>query len=525
MKRREVIVGAVAAAVAAPRITRAQSRSVLRFIPQADLAVLDPIQVTAQVTRNHAMLVFDTLYGVDENWQTQPQMVAGHTVENDGRLWRLTLRDGLKFHDGEPVLARDVAASLTRWGKRDTFGAAVMAATDEIAASTDKVIEFRLKKPFTLLPGALAKIGPNIAVVMPERLAQTDPYKQVTEMVGSGPYRFIAAERVAGSLAVYERFADYVPRPGGTPSLMAGPKIAKFDRVEWHTIPDPATAAAAVQAGEMDWWEQPSPDYWAVLRRDTRLIVDVLDPGGIVCMARFNFLNAPYDKASVRRAALAAINQAEVMTAVAGTDHAMWRDGVGFFLPGTPMASNAGLDAVTAHDPQKARTLLKESGYAGEKLVFLIPTDYASLNAQGLVVVDQWSKAGFNIEAQMMDFGTMVQRLQNKQPVDKGGWNAFSNATTGVNTVNPIVNSLLRGDGASAPLGWPDVPEMQRLRAAWLDAPSLAAQQEVCRQIQLLAFDQVFYVPTGIYYQPTVYQKTLTGVLKGFPVFYNVRRI
>ena len=524
MKRRHFMAGATAT-LAAHRVGRAQNRSVLKFIPQADLAVLDPIQVTAQVTRNHAMLVFDTLYGVDEKWQTQPQMVEGHTVENDGRLWRLTLRDGLKFHDGTPVLARDVAASLQRWGKRDTFGSAVMAATDEVAAPSDKVVELRLKKPFALLPDALAKIGPNIAIVMPERLAQTDPFKQVTEMVGSGPYRFVANERVAGSLAVYERFAGYVPRPSGTPSLMAGPKVAKFDRVEWHTIPDPATAAAAVQAGEMDWWEQPSPDYWAVLKKNARLVVEVLDPGGIVCMARFNFMNAPYDKAAVRRAALAATNQAEVMTAVAGADPSMWRDGVGFFLPGTPMASEAGLEAVMGHDPAKAKQLLKESGYAGEKLVFLIPTDYASLNAQGLVIVDQWSKAGFNVEPQMMDFGTMVQRLQNKQPIDKGGWNAFSNATTGVNTVNPIVNSLLRGDGGSAPLGWPDVPQMQRLRAAWLDAPDLASQQKICEQIQALALQEVFYVPSGIYYQPTVYQNTLTGVLKGFPVFYNVRRI
>jgi len=155
MKRRHFIAGATAT-LAAHRVGRAQNRSVLKFIPQADLAVLDPIQVTAQVTRNHAMLVFDTLYGVDEKWQTQPQMVEGHTVENDGRLWRLTLRDGLKFHDGTPVLARDVAASLQRWGKRDTFGSAVMAATDEVAAPSDKVVELRLKKPFALLPDALA---------------------------------------------------------------------------------------------------------------------------------------------------------------------------------------------------------------------------------------------------------------------------------------------------------------------------------------------------------------------------------
>ncbi len=526
MKRRDLLKAAVAASLARPALAATDAARVLKFVPQADLALLDPIQTTAFVTRNHALLVFDTLYGVDENWKPQPQMVEGHVVENGGKTWKLTLRDGLKFHDGTPVLARDVVASLQRWGKRDSFGLAAMAATDEISAPSDKMVEWRLKKPFPLLPDALGKTGANIAAIMPERLARTDGFTQVTEMVGSGPYRFVAGERVPGSRAVYEKFAGYVPRPSGNASLMAGPKLANFDRVEWLTIPDSATAAAALQSGEVDWWEQPTTDFWPKLQANRNLVVEVTDKTGGYGIVRFNFVNAPYDSAAVRRAALSAISQADVMQAIAGTDPAMWRDKVGFFLPGTPMASDAGMEAITRPvDIERSKKLLKESGYAGEKLVFLVATDLPSLNAQGQVVADAWQKIGLNVDYQALDWGTVIQRLPSQQPIDKGGWNAFSNSTAGVNTFNPAAHNYIRGSGKSATFGWADIPKLEELRNAWFDAPDVAAQQDICRQMQLVSFETVPYIPTGVFFQPTAYRRSLADVPRGFPQFYAVRRV
>jgi peptide/nickel transport system substrate-binding protein len=252
MRRREFLAGS-AATLALPAVARAQGSRVLKFIPQSDLTVLDPVWTTAYVTRNHAFMVFDTLYGQDSSYRVSPQMVAGHVVENDSRRWKLTLRDGLKWHDGDRVLARDCVASVQRWGKRDAFGQALLAATDELSAPDDRTIEFRLKKPFPLLPDALGKSPSLMCAMMPERLARTDAFTQVTELVGSGPYRFVASERVPGARAVYERFPDYVPRAEGTPDWTAGPKVVNFDRVEWTTIPDASTAASALRNGEQDW--------------------------------------------------------------------------------------------------------------------------------------------------------------------------------------------------------------------------------------------------------------------------------
>ena len=383
-RRAVLAAGAVALAAPLARPAIAQPARVLRFIPEGDVAVLDPIWTTATVTRNHGYLVFDTLYGQDAQFRIQPQMVAGHTTEQDGRLWRLTLREGLRFHDGEPVRAQDVVPSIRRFAARDAFGRALMEATDELSAADDRTVQFRLKKPFPLLPAALGKTGTSMPCIMPERLARTDANTQVTEMVGSGPYRFRTNERVPGSLVAYERFDGYVPRPDGPATFTAGPKRAWFDRVEWRVIPDAATAANALANGEVDWWQNPTPDLQALLRKRPEIRTEVLDPGGGLGCLRFNQLFPPFDNPAIRRALLMAVDQAEVMTAVAGDETTLRRDHVGVFSPDTPMATTAGTGALVGkRDFAAVKRALTAAGYKGEKIVMLDPTDYPSTHRHG----------------------------------------------------------------------------------------------------------------------------------------------
>jgi peptide/nickel transport system substrate-binding protein len=156
MRRRELLkaAGASLAAITAPRIGRAERPNKLVFVPTSDLGVLDPVVTGIRSTRNHAYLVFDTLYGIDTSWTAQPQMVEGHQVDEDGLLWTLTLREGLRFHDKEPVLARDVVASIRRFAARISFANALMAATEELSAPDNRTVRFRLKRPFPHLPEA-----------------------------------------------------------------------------------------------------------------------------------------------------------------------------------------------------------------------------------------------------------------------------------------------------------------------------------------------------------------------------------
>jgi peptide/nickel transport system substrate-binding protein len=526
IQRRSLLAGAAAAGglLAMPSIGRAQGKSVLKFVPQSDVTILDPIWTTAYVTRNHGFLVFDQLYGIDAAYKAQPQMVEGHTVDADGKLWKLTLRDGLMFHDGSKVLARDCVASIARWGKRDPFGQTLMLMTDELSAPDDKTIQFRLKAPFPLLPDALGKPGSNFCAIMPERLARTDAFTQVTEMVGSGPFRFKADERVVGSQVIYEKFAGYKPRDSGKAEWTSGPKIAHFDRVEWHVIPDQATAAAALQTGEVDWWENPTSDMLPLLR-GAKLTVTILEPTGQMACMRLNELNPPFDNPAIRRALLKAVSQRDYMDAVAGTDPTMSHIPAGIFCPGTPMASDAGLDVFTSpRDYDAVKKEIAAAGYKGEKVVLLAPTDFPILKAMADVGADVMQKAGLNVDYQAMDWGTVVQRRAKKDPTDKGGWSVFHTFWQGLDQSNPVGHVFLRGNGEAGMMGWPSSPKIEQLRQQWIAAPDLAAQQDIARQLQLQALTDVPYVPLGQNFYDTAYRPDITGMPTGFVMFWGVHR-
>lgn len=524
MRRRRFLL-ATTAALAAPAIGRGAAASVLKFVPQADLAVLDPVWTTTYQTRDHGFLVFDTLFGLDSRFRAQPQMAEGAATEDGGKTWKITLRPDLWFHDGTKVLARDCAASIRRWGARDGFGQALLAAADEIGAPDDTTILFHLKRPFPLLPDALGKTPPSICPIMPERLAATDPYKQVTEMIGSGPYRYKPDERVPGSLVVYERNQRYVPRPSGTPNGTAGPKIAHLERIEWHIIPDPATIAGALQTGEIDWWLVPQADLLALLRPQGSLRVENIVPTGFIATMRFNHLHPPFDNPAIRRALLGAVQQPEYMMGMVGTDRSLWHVPCGIFTPDTPLASDAGMAVLTGkRDLAKVKGDLEAAGYRGEKIVLLTPTDIASARALADITADTLHQLGMNVDAQAMDWATLVQRRAKTDPVEQGGWSMFHTSWSGLDQINPAGHIFLRGNGKAAAPGWPTSPRIEELRDAWFRAPDLATQQSLARAIQLQALQDVPYIPLGQYFQPTAYQANLTGVLPGNPVFWNIRR-
>jgi peptide/nickel transport system substrate-binding protein len=524
MDRRTFLAG-TAAVIAAPSIAGAQSSRVLKFVPEADVVVYDPVMSPSWQTRDHAFLVYDTLFGVDDNFKAHPQMIEGVAVEDNGLTWKLTLRDGMKFHDGEKVLAKDAVASVKRWGARDAFGQALMAATNELTATDDRTMQFRLKHPFPLLPEALAKPNASRCPIMPERLASTDPNRAVTDTTGSGPFKYVANERVAGSRIVYERFADYVPRKDGVLQFTSGPKVANLDRVEWQIINDQATAAAALERGEIDWLQTPMTDLIPRLRNNKDLVIKTITPLGLIAYLRFNHLHPPFDNPAIRRAVIGGITQSDYMIALNGPDKTLWRDNVGFFAPGTPLASTAGMDKLMAkRDYAKVKKDLEAAGYKGEKVALMVAVNISYLKIMGDVTADVFKKIGLNVDYQAVDWSTVSQRRAKMEPPEQGGWNAFAIYDNGSSQVNPASHSWLRGNGKSASFGWPSSPKIEELRAAWFVAKDLDEQKKITTQIQQQAFEDVPYIPLGQSIPFTGFRKNITGVLEGQPVFWNIKK-
>jgi peptide/nickel transport system substrate-binding protein len=511
--------------LARPSLAQPAANRVLRYVPQSDLTVIDPVLTTAYITRTHGLMIYDQLYGLDAQLRPQPQMVEGHTVEQDGKLWTFTLRPGLVFHDGEPVRGRDCIASIKRWAQRDSLGQALMARTAELAAPTDRTFTIRLNRPYGAMLDTLAKVGPPALLIMPERLAATDSSKAITEVIGSGPFRWKGDERVVGDRVVYEKFAGYKPREGGAAEWAAGPKVVHVDRVEWRVMPDPGTAASALQNNEVDWWENPTNDLLPLLARNRDIVTELAGPLGTLGTGIFNHLHPPFDKPAVRRVVLEAMSQEDFMIAAAGTDPSLWKAGIGVFTPGTPMANDAAMGAITGkRDLEASKRALIAAGYKGERIVLMAPSDQPVLAALGEVCNDLLKRLGMDVDFVVSDWGTLVQRRASKAAPDKGGWNMFNTTWAGLDMVNPVVTQVLRTSGDKGFFGWPNIPEIEALREAWLDAPDLPAQQRIAAELQTVAMREVPFLPTGQYFYKTAYRSSLKDVPKGLFVFWNARK-
>jgi peptide/nickel transport system substrate-binding protein len=528
MKRRQFLQGTAAAALFAPALGRealAQSASatVLRMAPQANLTSLDPIWTTATVTGNHGYYVFDTLYGGDLNLKPQPQMAEGHEISADGKVWKIRLREGLAFHDGQPVRPADCIQSLKRWTQRDPYGQLLARAVEAWAAPDERTIEIKLTRPFPMMLDCLAKAD-NPPFIMPERLAQTDATKQVTEMIGSGPYKFIPGEYVSGSRVAYEKNEAYKPR-SEPPSRNAGGKVANFKRVEWLILPDPATAAAALTKGEIDWWERPLADLQPLLAKSPDITREVIDKNGRGAIMRLNHLQPPFNNPKVRAAVRLAVNQEDYMRASQGDDTSTWQVCRNLWWRGTPYYTGE-LEELMPQSLDKAKAALKESGYKGEKIVIINPTDFPDIGPLGDVTYELLKSLGMNVEMAASDWGTVIQRRNSREPVEKGGWSIFHTTGAAVGWGNPALSNLVRGPGEKGWFGWWTNPKAEELAEEWLYAPDEAKQKQAAVTLGRLALEECATIPLGQFVIKTAYRKSLTGMLPGSaPYPWGLKRV
>jgi len=513
---------AASGSLAAPAI--AQGAKSLKFVPQANLANFDPIWGTQYVVRNASAMVWDMLYGVDSTLTPKRQMAESEEVSADGLTWTIKLRPGLKFHDGTPVLAKDCVASLERWSARDPMGLMVKALQKEITAVDDRTFKWVLSKPYPKLLFALGKNNTPCAFIMPERIAKTDPFKQIEEYVGSGPMKFVRSEWVPGAKAVFEKFADYQPRSEPA-SWLSGGKRMLVDRVEWVIMPDPATASAALQSGEIDWWETPIADLIPVLKRNRNIKVDIADPLGNIGSFRLNHMHPPFNNLKARQAVQIALNQEDYMRAVTGGDVALWKASPSFITPGTPLYSDAGGDPLKKRSLEAAKKLLAESGYNGLPVTCLVAQDQPPLKAMGEVTADLLKKIGFTVDFVATDWGTVGQRRASKNEPGKGGWGMFHTWHAGADCVNPASYTAIRANGDKAWFGWPVNEAVEKEVAAWFDAKNLDEEKAIMARLNKAAMDYVVYVPTGHWVGYQAWRSNVEGVVNGpLPWFWGVKK-
>jgi peptide/nickel transport system substrate-binding protein len=515
-----VLVAGLACLAGLPADTRADGGTV-KFVPHAGLRVLDPVWATAYITRNHGYMIYDQLFAMDANLRPQPQMVDKWSVSADALTYSFTLRAGLKWHDGAPVTARDCVASIKRWAARDPLGGKLMGFTQSLDARNNSTFVLKLKEPFGLVLDALAKMSGNPLFMMPERVAMTDPQKQIEDYTGSGPFKFVKEEFKPGEHVVYEKFKEYLPRAEPVSGL-AGGKRVYVDRVEWVTLSDQNTAISALNAGEVDIHEAPPVDLLPIIKSNPKIQVTNFDPLGYQGAIRFNHLTPPFNNPKMRQAVLYMINQEDVMRLVVG-DPSYMKACASIFMCGTPYATTAGAEGIH-QDFAKAKQLLQEAGYKGEKVVLIDPTDLFVLHAMVGGVGPMLRQGGLNVEVQAMDWGTALTRRVKKEPASEGGWNLFVTAWSAVDLVSPLTNGNLNALCEQGNYGWYCDPKLTELQDRWSRATDPARSKVLAAEIQKEAYASGAYVPLGQYQQPGAF-RGFTGIVQApIPVFWNIRR-
>jgi peptide/nickel transport system substrate-binding protein len=501
----------------------ASADSVLRAVMHSDLKIIDPIWTTALISAHHGYLIYDTLFSLDENLQVKPQMVDKWELSSDKLVYTFTLRDGLEWHDGTPVTGADCIASIKRWGARDSTGQMLMSFIADLAAPDDKTIRMTLKEPFGLVIDMLGKTGGNVAFMMPKRVAETDPLKQITDTTGSGPFIFKKDEWKPGEKAVYVKNPKYKPRPE-PPSGLTGGKVAKVDRIEWIWISDTQTQVNALLKGEVDLIEAMPYDLLPLVENDKNVKVMTIDKAGRQYVMRFNTLLKPFDDARVRQAAVYALKQKPFLEANVG-DPRYFSECKSIVPCGLPLENSKGWEDRLNGDAAKAKALLKEAGYDGTPIVMLHQTDLVNHSNLATVAKPQLEAAGFKVDLQAMDWQTLVARRTKKEPADKGGWHLFFTSTGALSAPDPVANFWLLATCEKSMFGWPCDKDIETLRDAYAREPDAAKRRQIADQTQARLREYPTYVQLGQFTVPTAYRTNVIGLRQAPAItFWNVEK-
>ena len=516
--------GIAAASLCAMAFTTPTAAEItLRVAIHADLKNTDPIWTTALITENHGYAIYDTLFATDENFEIKPQMADGYVVSDDGLTYTISIRDGLVWHDGKPVTAADVVASIKRWGARDVMGQLLTQRIDSLEASNDKTVVLKLTSPWAMVITALGKMGANDPFIMPESAAQTDPHSQVQSKIGSGPFKFVEDEWVPGSKVVYVKNEDYVARSEPA-SMAAGGKKVHVDRLEWHYIPESQTQANALIAGEIDLIESAAADLVPMLQSTPGITVETTDKLGWQPWLVINHKHPPFNNVKARKALQLMVDQATYQLANSSIPNS-WRTCPALFICDTPHASDLGSELVMKQDLEAAKKLLQEAGYKGEKIVLLHPTDIPALHSASVVTASLLRQIGVNVDDQNMDWSTLTSRRAEKKSPEEGGWHLFHTAWPAGLLLNPLMHNGVSGACDDAWFGWPCDQQLQDLRKAFSDEPDAAKQKVIAQQMQARAMEVVTYVPLGQYFFYRAYRDNVKGIIPAvIAFFWNIEK-
>jgi peptide/nickel transport system substrate-binding protein len=516
LRIRQILLASVGLMAASAAMLPARAEKNVTAVLEAEVVTLDPHYTTAYISRTFDYLVFDTLFSVDSKFMVHPQMVDTYSVSDDKLVWTFTLRGGLKWHDGNPVTTADCIASLQRWEPRDGLGRLLATATASMEAVDAKTFTIHLKEPFPLMLETLGKPSSIVPFMIPERLARTPGSQKITEMDGSGPFIFRKDLWRPGDVMVLDRNPNYVPRPEPADFLSGGKKV-NIDRLTLKVIPDSATQVEALQSGEIDYLQYVPFDWLPRISSDHSLTL--MGFGGIQMFQgnyRVNAASGPFSDPAVRRVLWKLIDQNATQEAIGIPPGDYLPECHSFWMCNTPLSTTAGTEAAK-YSIDDARAALKQTSYHGEPVVVLTASDNGVITAASSVLVDNLQKAGFIVDDQVMDWGTVLARRAKKE-----GWSIFPVYSSGFDQGSPLTHFYVVNNCVDY-AGWSCDARVTKLLPELAKATTLEEKRKIAEAIQRVEYETVPSVMWGQFTEPAAYRTSLTGVIQSsIPIFWGL---
>jgi peptide/nickel transport system substrate-binding protein len=463
----------------------------------AEPATLDWASTTAIVTRAVAWNIFEQLFAYDKGYQVRPMLATDYKVSANKLTYTITLRQGVKFHDGSTMGPADVIASINRWGEVSRVGSNLVGRIATMTAQGGNAVVIKLKKPFTPLIASLAEVKQS-AVIMPAKIAKAAGKNKLTnaQLIGTGPYKFVSWS--PGQNVTLERFADYSSRTEDWGGL-TGAKHAYLDKLEYDFVKDSQVRVNGVQTGQYQFAVNVPQDLY-----DQVKTIDTVRPFIVKPYAwqqfEFNKGAAPFNDVRLRQAVQYAVNLQDLASAGVG-NKAFYQIDPSIFFPGTSLYSLKGTEAYNVHDPAKAKQLMSAAHYDGRPIRILTTKDYPEFYNGAVALASQLQAVGFKVDIQVYDWATVLQRRE-----DKTAYEIFT--TTNSPTFDPTSTDWLV---PQAYAGFYTSPKIDALLTQWYEAADDASKQKLLAEFNQTVYSEVPMIKGAVLSALYVGGKSLQG--------------
>lgn len=500
-----------AAVLAASLTTSVWAGGTLRYATIGEPPSLDQQVTTSDLATTIAHHIFEGLYTFNAANEPVPLLASGDTVSDDGKTITIKLRENVKFHNGQAMTSADVVASLKRWGEHGSRGGLLFANVASVEATGKYDVTLKLNAPFGPWKNLMGFINGGPAIY-PEAIASAAGKEPIApeNYIGTGPYKF--GEWKANRYVELVRYEEYAS-PDGTPDGYGGKREAKFDKIQFIPVPDVGTRISGVKAGDYDYAESIPGDLFADLDADPS-VRTVLNGGPIFGLIFMNSKNGPLkENFALRRAIQAALDKTAALRVSIGPDK-LWRANGSFLPEGNVWYTKSGTENFSRGDAEAAKKMAAEAGYKGEPIKLMVSTNYAFHYDQAVVFTKQLAQAGFNIDLQVYDWATLIQK--RAQPDQ---WDLF--VTHHGFIPDPILLSVMNDNYP----GWWATPEKADLKAKFTATSDPAERVKIWSDIQALIYEQVPTMKTGDVYTYNIASpklKDLPAATLVWPHFWNV---